>query len=546
MGEDYVLTAFPPSAPPDHIGDLLRRLIGRVYDQMTGWNVRLGEQLSIVFSCFDKPIFNILNSLIAMYYLWLIDQYAFAGRERADRTGIEMLIAACVIILLQPALGEIFFWRTGGTNYLWAICILLTFGLPIRYFASVNSRDIIGDSKLKITLLTVIGFFAGFTNENTVGAFLALYIGVLLYHFVKKKGLPCWIYTSFCSLLAGFIFMLKAPSTANRIRYYNEALGIGSPRMTDYIARVPSVTFRFFSDNGCLVLLTAICILAGVLCWNRCKNGEEKLLPHLEPFGWLLLMGVLSCGALIMSPYVETRSFLLADFMMVMCIVYYSYLFFSTFKTQTLFYAAAALLFVLTIPCMGRIYNIYQAYNDFCIQRTAAIALSREETFIWEGYAGPCTSRILTTREDYCTANSSSLSYYFQRDIQTVPGYIVGGLTLDDYSREEQCLGGVDYANYDPSTDDFAAGGWLVLPDAASEDNEIYIYFETDAQRYYFRTNQLQRPDVVEYLGDKRFLYSGFQINVQRLTEVIGGEIVNTGVCVVNREGKVYGEISIV
>ena len=29
--------------------------------QMTEWNVRIGEQLSIVFSCFDKSIFNVLQ-----------------------------------------------------------------------------------------------------------------------------------------------------------------------------------------------------------------------------------------------------------------------------------------------------------------------------------------------------------------------------------------------------------------------------------------------------------------------------------------------------
>jgi len=442
-------------------------------------------------------------------------------------------------------LGEIFFWRTGSANYLWAICVLLTFGLPIRYLVSTDSQDVIGNSKPKTIFLTVMGFFAGITNENTVGAFLILYIGVFFHHFIKKKRLSCWVYSSFSSLLAGFIFMLRAPSTVKRIQFYNELFGINSLRITDYISRIPTVTSRFFFDNIFLVLFALICILVGLLYWSKCsKEGEKKsILPQLEPFGWLMLMGVMSCGALILSPYVETRAFLLTDFMMVICIVYYSHLFFSSFRTQTLSYAMVALLLAVTIPCMGQIYYTYQDYNGFCIQREGAIYLSENQPFIWGEYAGPYNSRILTTREDYCKDKSAELSNYFQKNVEVVSGYIQGDLDIDDYTQELYCLGGIDYIEYNQGNGRISTGGWIGFQNIDNEENETYIVVETELHKYYYKTTTVERPDVVDVLGDTGLLYSGFQMDSQSINNNINQANAKVGVCVVNREKKIWGEI---
>lgn len=77
MGEDLALTVFPQNAESLSIAETLYLMWMRIYEQMTTWNIRVGEQTSIVFSCFDKVYFNICNSYAAILYISLIYQYAF-------------------------------------------------------------------------------------------------------------------------------------------------------------------------------------------------------------------------------------------------------------------------------------------------------------------------------------------------------------------------------------------------------------------------------------------------------------------------------------
>lgn len=169
MGEDIALTAFPKGYQVSNLYELFSGLYRRIYTQVTTWNVRIGEQLSIVFSCFDKAVFNILNSIVTMCYFWLVYQYAFKRKFIFTiRNAVYLLFVFSLVLLFQPVLGQIFFWRTGSTNYLWGLCILLGFALPLRYYVGFESIDLIGNSKIKLFAVSIVGFFAGFTNENTI------------------------------------------------------------------------------------------------------------------------------------------------------------------------------------------------------------------------------------------------------------------------------------------------------------------------------------------------------------------------------------------
>lgn len=190
MGEDFALAVFSKKHVDVNKVDMLKFVIIKIRAQMQNWNVRIGEQLSIIFSCFDKTLFNLYNSAIAILFFWLAYKYAFKRKLFwGKKLVFYCLLIFMLVIMFQPALGEIFFWRTGSTNYLWASCILLFWGLPIRYYIGYESIDIIGNSIFKTIFFTVLGFFAGFTNENTVLIFLLLYVGVILNRkFVRGGG----------------------------------------------------------------------------------------------------------------------------------------------------------------------------------------------------------------------------------------------------------------------------------------------------------------------------------------------------------------------
>lgn len=416
MGEDYALLSFYPSENI-HFGiELFSKMGARILLQINGWNVRVGEQLSIFWGCFDKHHFDFFNSLMFLYFLFLIRIYAFKNNYRTREALISLFTSVVLLFLFQPAFGEIFFWKTGSTNYLWAICLLLTFALPLRFYIGAECIDIIGNSKAKQLLFTFLGFFAGVTNENTVGTFWLLYLFVVFISFVQKKSLPHWIYSTFLSYTAGFVYMLKAPSTAIRMAYYKSAYNIGSLTLKDYLNRATAIIFSFFSANYAYVLICLIFLLISFYI-NEKNHAVDRL--HFSESLLFLLLSSLSCGALILSPYIELRAFLLTDFMLLVCISYHlNYIIsYASKMLQKIFYGAGFLTAVCFFMTASSIYNEYCNYYSFCKTREQSILQSSDAVVSWEVYHGTIASRTLNTREDYLQYNTEYLERYYGKRI---------------------------------------------------------------------------------------------------------------------------------
>lgn len=369
---------------------------------------------------------------------------------------------------------------------------------------------------------------------------------MILYRLARKKKCHVWLYTSFLTLTVGLVFMLKAPSTAIRIAYYNQLFGTQGMGFVDYMIRVPSVIARFWRDNHFLVIATSFCAIAAFFT-NRKKVRtvgpdivERKL--KLEPLA-LLLFTSISCGALIMSPYIETRSFLLPDFMMTVCIVYYSERFLSAVNRKVLWIVSASALTIGSLLCAVQIYGVYREYSAFCKERNAVIAIS-DEPVMWGEYPGPYGNRFLTTREDYCQENARHLKRYYNKSINTVPGYIWGDDLRITGFQTSQGLGGIDWVKWDATEQTLIAIGWGTLPDTVGEENEIYIYLGSGTDRKYFKTlSALERPDVAEVLGDAHQSRTGFQLKTVIAEDFSLNPVNEIGFCVINRDKQLCGEV---
>ena len=552
MGEDISLMAFPKDYQLDGNIERFSLMFERIYEQMTNWNIRLGEQLSIVFGCFDKVVFNVSNSIMAIVYMWLIYQYAFKRKWRLDkRNSVYLISIFTLILILQPVIGEIFFWRTGSTNYLWAICFLLGFALPLRYYIGYRSVDIVGKSKWKILLLSIWGFLAGFTNENTIAVFILLYLGVILYDKKAKRVTPVWIYTSGATLLGGFICMYNAPSTANRIASYSKMYGIDEVTFQDYLDRAGEVIYRFFTDNCALVILTVVMILlyvGVVVCDKRIdKQQRVEILKINSENLELLLATAVSCGALIMSPYVETRSFLLSDFMMMACIIYYLDKLLDYLKKYEKAVACVMSIGMIAI-CIYEgsvIYKTYRDYYDYTTLRENAVALEdTDEAFFWGEYYEPAYSRILTTREDYLLSNEDDLSEYYGKEIKCWGNY-VWNLESCHYKNAD-ALGNIDALTYVEESDTIYIWGWGAFVEQNADESECYVYIDDGEEKHYFGTGKQERADVVQALyGEEIYLNSGFSIGIGFIHEWLGEDVeeVTIGFCVVNEENEIIAQI---
>lgn len=544
MGEDLVLVAFPKNYHISSFRELLLLASTRIYDQMTNWNVRIGEQISIIFSCFDKGLFNIFNSMVAMIYISLIYQYAFKKPFTISGKNVwYFFMSFCIIVFAQPVLGEIFFWRTGSTNYLWALCLLLIFALPLRYYIGYDSIDIINFSKTKLIFLTFLGFIVGFTNENTIVVFITLYLGTIIYNWRKHRYTPLWIYTSGISLTLGFICMYKAPSTKIRANTYLQMFGIEEVTFNVYLIRAQNIIFRFFSDNRVLVIITISSIIIYGILLLFCKSMDihskkEKFLKDSENLG-ILLVSSLSCGALVMSPYVETRAFLLPDFLMICCIIYYIDRIISLMVRwqKTIYILSGSIMFLFVCYQYSQIYDIYSRYNNFVTLRNSEIELQdNDTTFLWGEWQGDYSSRLLTSREDYLLSNETALNYYYGKKIQCWNNYLIN-INFENYEFADG-KGYIDNAVYDVDTDTLSVYGWSTFPDLINNNTRSYIYLQINNQNYYFKVQPILREDVVHEFNNSTCLNSGFRVDISSLKGILGYDIneISVGILLTNND----------
>ncbi len=454
------------------------------------------------------------------------------------------------IICAQPVLGEIFFWRTGSTNYLWAICLLLAFGIPLRYYIGNESIDLIGMSAIRCILLTIAGFFAGFTNENTVIVFLVLYIGTIVFDRISRRRTPIWIFLSGTSFFCGAMYMYVAPSTKVRRQIYDQMYGITEVSFQDYYMRALKVIHQFFYDNRILVLLTGILVFLHYMHILSDKNitlpdRKKKLIYSAENL-MLLLLTSISCGVLILNPYIETRAFLLPDFFMMVCVLYYFeqlYLFIK--KKAVLTGTLTAILAGSLVIEVAHIYHTYNNYYNYVQLRCQAIAEQNDEdTFIWGAYKGEDYSRVLTTREDYLMNENTRLSYYFGKKIRPLRNYI-WGFSIDESFEKVHIEGGLDTFWYNREADSVELSGWAVKKEDDAENNSYYVYLDSGQQRFYFKTNRISRKDIADAYGNNIYLNSGFCYTIESVSEVVGDtelENVRAGFCVVDEKNGWFGE----
>ena len=140
--------------------------------------------------------------------------------------------------------------------------------------------------------------------------------------------------------------------------YYKKVYDVGVLTPVDYIDRAGNIIERFFHDNIFYVVLTLTIYIAFVLIYLK-KGKIQDLWRKSEHLGFLLLSSV-SCGALIMSPYIETRAFLLPDFMMTVCIVYYMKGIVEVFDR----YQNAVKLVLTVGACVGGLAGIYYEFEN--------------------------------------------------------------------------------------------------------------------------------------------------------------------------------------
>lgn len=239
-----------------------------------------------------KPISSISTALMATSLSYICVCY---GKKRDT---LMILFATASLYFLNPDFEDTIQWLTGSCNYLWTITICLVFFLP--YLNLIEGKD--NSEKnliLKNTVMLLGGIVAGWTNENIAPVFVLMTVLVILWRKKEEKDIPHWTILGLIGLLLGTAVLLLAPGNGARSASIAEGVNAGYSLLKTIVVRGYYIERAIFTCLFPILLLLGITILVSI-CYF--KTYPDKVV------GMFCVAGVLSVGAMIMSPTYPIRA----------------------------------------------------------------------------------------------------------------------------------------------------------------------------------------------------------------------------------------------
>ena len=423
IGEDFALS-IPYSNKDDGFVKIISLVGEKIYYQSTTWNARLGEQLTIIILAFDKVIFNVLNIFLTFAFFYLIIVYSKGEFVKVSSSYFYFIALMLSIFLLLPNAGDILFWITVASNYLWSVLILLLFFLPYRLLFS--GKDILTNSPVIFRILLIpLAVLAGMTNENTVIAVLTM---LIVAYIATRKGtystisIPKWYWPNFSLLLIGYGYLFLSPSTKIRREYFQKTLGIQNDNLFSYFTKAVNIFKQYisFSKNLLFVLIFTVLIFTALFLllmkwyhWKLQSGNFNNLIISAFTAGGSFV----SVAVLIAAPYFESRTLLFNWFFLLVLLL--------TFVNEI--YSRKSILLVLTVPIL--LIGLIQTpviYN--CSSQLSGEAKAREKLILTQINNGSMEitvdrfktdcPNIFSNREDWLILFGHDEVYYNVKDIR--------------------------------------------------------------------------------------------------------------------------------
>jgi hypothetical protein len=419
IGEDFALS-IPYSHKNENLYEKVSLISNKIVVQSTNWNARLGEQLAIIFLAFNKSFFRILNIIVTFIFFYLILTYAKGDFPSINPTFFFLITLQISIFLLIPKVGDILFWITVASNYLWGVSILILFLLPYRLWYS--GKDMFENASIMLRFLFIpLTVLAGMTNENTVIAVILMIIAGFIFAkkgFFKTMPTPRWYWQNMAFLLVGYGYLILSPSTKRRRGYYLELFGTQNEGIIDYLSKSINVLQHYIVSSKNLIILIVIFTLLFLILtkwygWNLSKKSKDNLVVSLI----LTFCSFVSVAVLIAAPYLESRSLLFNWFFL--------FVFFTIIIIEL--YSQKRILILLTIPlliigfaqtpiifnCSSRLYEeAATRHNEILTQINSGsrhIKVHRFNTYC---------PRVFSSREGWLIETGHDEVYYGVEDIK--------------------------------------------------------------------------------------------------------------------------------
>jgi hypothetical protein len=230
-------------------------------------NPRLGQLLTMLVYT-RGPYHVIATPLVELGVFALLTALAL-GRWPSMRRSDDALVAAIIAALVAsctPQIGPMLFYRPFTGNY--------TFGLALNLLWLVSYRLELTEPRAQrvwlAPLMLVLGLAAGFSNEHTGFAFIAM--GALAAVVAQRRGVVrVWMIAGLVGLIAGYWLLLSAPG--QHVRYSG---------LADQATILERITERGVAGNlrvfGLLALAMVWALpLVAIGLFDRWRTGPSAL-----------------------------------------------------------------------------------------------------------------------------------------------------------------------------------------------------------------------------------------------------------------------------
>lgn len=301
-------------------------IFAKVRDQYTHWNARLGEGLSIIWSPVDERIYNVANAAVTFLFFLLLFVFGVGRLPTSADTKHSVMLAGTIVLFMAglPDPGEIFFWRSGSTNYLWSLTFLLLYLVPFYKLFRGTDVFVVLEDRTKSRLLRLaavccyvpFGVVIGHASENASPTAVAFMLCLLSWLALSHKFV-CWSFMATLSTSIGTLMLIFAPSTAHRVNFYSKVLGVPPSKADLFIRNAPSTILMW--GRYSIIPLLLLGLLAVLLVLAR--QSSRKALSFVAI---CLMFSFCSAILLAAAPYQHPRAFLLPFSLLVVACLHIS------------------------------------------------------------------------------------------------------------------------------------------------------------------------------------------------------------------------------
>lgn len=274
----YIYQSFMPTENTARVSSLadVVQSISNHYKQINGRSFSHFLLQSVLI--FDKPVFNIINSLAYLGLGLLI--MAHIERNKEARTLAKYIIIYSLMFIFIPQFGQSMLWVSGAANYLWMANFIL--------LASLGFRKWDLGEKVRPLWAIFLNFLAGSSSENGGGMVILFGLFFLAkWTWEKRRFNP----GAFLSVLAGGLgLLIQLVAPGNKIR----------------ITRTSGEIYpRAWLERSLEIMGPLLLILLILVIISKLRKGKLSI-----PMVFYLLSSLAAALILIITPNLAARSWL--------------------------------------------------------------------------------------------------------------------------------------------------------------------------------------------------------------------------------------------